>query len=277
MKNFFIIGIFIIVSQITKSQNISNIQYQRDGNKILITYSITDAKFYQAFNIDLYISFDNGENFIGPLKEVEGDVGEKVSAGKNKKIYWDVFRELDKLKGEIIFDIRAKVIKNIDRKYFVIYQGNNITPFGLKVGHVGLWGWYASVFTNTNFNIYDYESNNGVIQNYPVDQYYMVTNEKKYSRYSIVAGFNYQFLKNLYVNVGAGYGHKELLNQIDEYSYNNDTYLANSYMKVNSESYSGLEIEAGLMYKYKNFVFSTGVNLLNAKRLDWNAGIGYCF
>lgn len=277
LKKIFFLVIFIFVSHISKSQTIENIQHKRDANKILITYSITQAKFYQSFNIEVYISFDEGENFVGPLKAIDGDVGENISAGKNKRIYWDVFREFDQLKGEIIFDIRAKVVKNIDKKYFIVYQANNITPFGLKIGHVGLFGWYVSAFANTNMYIYDYEYDNDIVQEYPVDQYYEITDEKKYARYSIVAGVNYQIFKNLYFDIGLGYGYKELILQIDEYAYNNNEYLQQSYIKNVSESYGGLEFESGLMYKWNNFVFSGGINTLNFKRLDWNIGIGYCF
>lgn len=277
MKKNIILGLFLLIIQVAQSQDIKDINHQREGNKMLITYSISKAKFYQLFDIDVYVSLDNGQNFIGPLKEVEGDVGARISSGKNKQIYWDVFRELDQLKGEIIFDIRAKVIKDIDYKYFIVYQGNNISPYGLKFGHIGLIGWYVSVLTNTNFNMYEYEMDNDVVQDYPADQYYVLSDKKIYSRYSIVLGANYQFLKNLYVSAGVGYGHKELLYEFNEYSYSNDALLGNSYLINNSESYSGLEVEAGLMYKWNNFIFSGGGNILNFRRLDWNVGIGYCF
>ncbi|MBU8892507.1 MAG: hypothetical protein KOO66_06990 [Bacteroidales bacterium] len=276
-KYIFFLGIFILLFQSSFSQTIENIRYQREENKMKISYSIKDAKFYQIFNISIYVSMDNGENFIGPLSFVSGDVGENITAGKNKSIYWDVFKELDVLKGEVIFDIRAKVKKDIAKKYFVIYQGNNITPYGLKVGHVSIVGWYVSAFANTNFNLYDYEFEKNMIKEYPVDQYYIVTDDKKYSRYSITVGMNYQFLKNLYLNLGAGYGYKELNQIINEYLYDNNTYLKQSYAKNVSESYSGLELELGIMYSWRYIVLSGGVNSLNFKRLDWNIGVGYCF
>lgn len=181
------------------------------------------------------------------------------------------------LKGEIIFDIRAKVKKQIDEKYYVLYQGNNITPIGLKVGHLGLFGWYFSAFTNNNFNLNDYELKNELIQDYPANQYYIFKDEKKYLRYSVVAGINYQFLRNLYINFGIGYGHKELIKSIDEFSYNNDTFIQENYVKIMPDSYSGLEFETGLMCRWNNIIISGGLNSLNFRRLDWNFGVGYCF
>ncbi len=277
LRKVVFLGVVMLLVQNIKSQTIKDINHQREGNKILIYYSITDAKFYHLFDIELYISVDSGENFVGPLTAVEGDVGEGITAGKNKSIYWDVFKEFDQLKGNLVFDIRAQIRKNIDSKYFVLYQANHITPYGLKFGHIGLLGWYVSAFANTNFNMYDYEIDDGLVDDYPSDQYYEIKTDKKYLRYSLVIGVNYQFLKNIYLNLGVGYGYKELNYLVKEYSYNNDSYIGESYFKDISNTYSGVEIETGLMYKLNNFIISGGVGSLNFKRLDWNMGVGYCF
>lgn len=277
IRRIILTGYFIIAAYVLFAQTIEKIDYTREGNKLLVSYNITGAKFYQSFNIELYISFNNGKDFFGPLKAVEGDVGELVSAGKNKKIYWDVFREFSELKGEITFDIRAKVVKNIDKKFYVAYQGNNITPFGLKVGQLGLLGWYVSAFANTNVNKFDYEYVNEVVVDFPVTNYYEITDQKKYGRYSIVAGLNYQFSKHTYFNFGLGYGYKETIWTMDTYAYENNQYLEKSYVKNMSDSYGGLEMETGLMYNFNKFIIIGGINILNFNRLDWNIGVGYCF
>lgn len=277
MKKFILIGFFILLFQFGFSQKIDDVSYIRDGNQIRISYSIKDAKYYQKFFVSIYLSVDKGQNFVGPLSFVSGDVGENIYTGKNKVVYWDVFKEFDGLKGDIVFDIRAKVSETIEDKYFVLYQANNITPYGLKIGNIDLFGWYVSFFTNTNYNLYNYELKNDFIQDFPIDKYYVVTGDIKYHRYSVVAGMNYMLFRNTYFNFGLGYGYKEQIGQLKEYSYSEGIYLATSYFKNTSESYSGLELETGLMYKWNNILFSGGINTLRFKRIDWNLGVGYCF
>lgn len=277
LKRILFLGVTLLFVQIGRSQTINYNEHHREGNKIVISYSIENAKFYHVFDIEVYVSVNGGGEFVGPLVAVEGDVGEDISSGKKKKIYWDVFKEFDQLKGELVIDIRAKVKKKIDKKYFIAYQGNHITPYGIKFGHIGLFGWYVSALANTNFNSYTYEIDNGLVNDYPIDQYYELSSEKKYFRYSFVVGLNYQFLKNTYLNIGAGYGYKEQSYLVNEYSYNNDNYLGESYFKDISNSYSGVEIEIGAMYKLNNFILTGGLSSLSFKRLDWNIGVGYCF
>lgn len=277
LKRILLLTAILFACQSVKSQSIKYKEHHREGNKIVISYSIDEARFYHVFDVEVYISVNGGEEFVGPLLSVEGDVGEGISSGKSKTIYWDVFKEFDQLEGDLVIDIRAKVRKNIVKKYFLVYQGNHITPYGLKIGHIGLFGWYVSAFTNTNFNIYDYEMKNGLVSNYPIDQYYEIQDDKKILRYSVIVGANYQIFKNVYLNAGLGYGYKEQMYLAKEYSYVDDGFIKDAYLKEATSTYSGLEIETGIMYRYNNFLIYAGCNSLNFKRLDWSVGLGYCF
>ena len=62
--------------------------------KLVIPYSIQeDSKIKYEYDIKLFYSQDAGKSYVGPLKFIEGHVGNEVLAGPDKIIVWDYMRE----------------------------------------------------------------------------------------------------------------------------------------------------------------------------------------
>lgn len=118
LRNYYIFCITIlftitIISGLSNrafAQKIQNVRAEQQGKKINIYYNITEAKTQQTFDVKVYCSKDGGSTWGNPLYYVTGDVGKGVSGGYNKKIVWDVLKEVERLRGDDIkFQVRAKI------------------------------------------------------------------------------------------------------------------------------------------------------------------------
>lgn len=156
IKNLLLALTIIFFTNILCSQQVTNVNSQLTGNIIKVDYTLIGAKFNQKFNVNLYVSLDGGKTFQGPMKTVSGNVGENIKAGKHK-IFWDPYKDVNSLEGDIFFDVRAEIInQKIEKHFFVHYSGNYslrnsayTAPLGLSIGQIGKVGWYASVRLNT--------------------------------------------------------------------------------------------------------------------------------
>jgi len=88
-------------------QEVTNVQAQQQGNKIIITYDLLHAPGGASFTVEAYLSSEYEQQGLR-LNSVSGDVGPGVEAGEQKVIVWDVLRDVDQLEGEhISFVVRA--------------------------------------------------------------------------------------------------------------------------------------------------------------------------
>ena len=146
------------------------------------------------------------------------------------------------------------------------YSNSPQTSFGLTIGQVKQFGWYANVMTNFNFtqtnmtcDAYGIEG-----ENEPVG--YSFT-EKTTSRWSVTAGGLYKLRCPLYLYAGIGYGKRALLWKTDE----------NQWIIVSHDTSNGFTYEAGIMTHIKGFSISAGATAINDEYLEFKIGIGYCF
>lgn len=273
---FFYFFWFLSVS----SQTISNIRTVQSGNNIIIYYSLSGVKFNQVLNVSVYLSKDGGRTFQGPLSAVNGDVGKNITPG-NKKITWDVFRDVTDLEGDIVFDVRAEIIEEeIKRSWFVSYSGNLIAPAGLSFGQVGETSWYISAKFSPSVRtktIYDYDNENEKVIDYEGEGYYTFDDKEIVSFYLLSAGLIFQAGRNFFIYTGAGYGSKALIWHINEYTYPDDQPAGDSYVKNTGYSYSGFEAEAGMILRFGKVLVSCGATNLNFTRTDFAFGLGYSF
>src|SRR5579872_47583 len=101
---------------------------EQSGRNIIVHYNLDDgANSSRQFLVQLYSSQDN---FTTPLTRVSGDFGSEVSAGIDKKIVWDVTKELGSFRGDIALELRGRVyvpfvkIKDIDEDQ-IFKRGKN--------------------------------------------------------------------------------------------------------------------------------------------------------
>ncbi len=255
------------------AQNVKNVTSSVKDGKVYVQYAF-DAKFYHEINVSLYMSRDNGQTYVGPLKEVTGDIG-KVNKEGLKTIVWDPMKEMPFVSETLIFDVRAETIRNKPKQsFFLMYVGNSTTYLGIRAGMLGRVGFYAEIRGNLmalNTGKYSYKDS---IVNYDQPGYYSFTGSNGYAAFSALAGVNLQPANNLFLYLGIGYGKEDYLMKIDEFSYEGDINTGSSYVKYEQYSNSGVEIDLGVMYRIKMLMLSGGATMINFNTFGWTAGIG---
>lgn len=261
------------------SQNIRNISWESDLNRIVINYDITSFIKGNTFNIQIFCSTDGGQTYSIPLRTATGDIGTDIPQKRGNTVLWDVYRDVGGLAGMVSFKVVAE--RNpIERDYYISYNGSLDAPFGIKVGMIGGISPYLGIRANQNYNdshkyIYD---NTSLIKDYPYESiYFIYGDEVLMPRYSVTAGINAHVMRNAYFYLGGGYGVSKLLWEVNEYNYNDDS-LYEINWAVNEEwSEKGLELEGGLIIPIRNLLLNAGVTTINLKRPTATFGIGYRF
>ncbi|MCQ2319694.1 MAG: hypothetical protein MJZ90_12380, partial [Bacteroidales bacterium] len=170
------------------------------------------------------------------------------------------------------FGVKAETPSNRepDGVNFLLLNGAFSTApqmsFGLTIGQVKQWGWYASVMTNFNFSKADLTCDeNGLIEGEDAPLTYSFK-EKVTSRWSVTAGGLCKLGCPLYLYAGVGYGKRTLLWKMD------DDRLA----EPSGSAYKGVSLDAGLMAHIKGFSFSAGVTTIGTDYMEIKVGIGFC-
>ena len=104
-----IIGCFASLIALPTSGQEMNIDYiEFSGRNVVVHYNLDDgANSSRQFLVQLYSSQDN---YSTPLTRITGDFGTEVSAGFDKKIVWDITKELGPTyKGDIALELRGRV------------------------------------------------------------------------------------------------------------------------------------------------------------------------
>ena len=106
MKKLLALG-FLCFPLLALSQKLENLKAVAQGDKIIVTYDISQSNAGDKFDIALYASHNN---FSSPLQRVNGDVGRGQTPGKDKRIEVDAKNEIANYKGELSFEVRAEVV-----------------------------------------------------------------------------------------------------------------------------------------------------------------------
>jgi hypothetical protein len=260
------------------SQNITSIRPRLAGDKIVVGYNITGAKFYQEFTVSLYVSRDNGQNWQGPLQEVTGDVGAGIKGGQHT-VTWEVMKEMPFTNEEFIFDVRAETIeKELKKKFFVQYAGNLTTPFGIRAGLLGKTGFYIEGRMSPGFTSESsYAYTGDYIDDFNQPGYYEFSGNTQYAAVSALAGVTFQLGWNTFLYAGAGYGTQKYLAEVNEYSYEDDALTGTNWAESTTASHSGVEVGAGFIQKLGPVIISAGATALNFEVFNFTAGVGVAF
>ncbi len=108
--SFFFVLLFTILyvmPDVVHAQEIKNVRFYQDSNKIIITYDLISKDIRGLFDVTAYYTIDNGKTFI-PLRSTTGDIGKDIKKGENKKIIWNVLDDIDGIISEIQFKIVAE-------------------------------------------------------------------------------------------------------------------------------------------------------------------------
>jgi hypothetical protein len=275
-KILIIAVLFMFYSCFLKAQQIQEVRSEVNDEKIIVHYVIRGGSLINYFSISLYVSTDGGKTFTGPLREVKGDVGEGIHRGV-KTIVWDALKEMPFIEDTVTFQVRA-LKQPVKKKVFVSWEGNTITWLGLRAGMLGKIGFYAEFRGNPDaFKKSSFTCSDGILTDYNVPGYYSYTGKNGYSAVSILGGINWQVVPDLFIYGGVGYGKENYLVQVDQFTYGNSSSFGQAYAKYTGYCASGLEVDAGLMYRVKWFLVTAGATTLNFGLFNWTAGIGVTF
>ncbi len=278
-KRIFTVLVFTLCGYFAFSQSVTNIKaWVTSDNKIAVEYHITGAKFYQNFNVSLFVSLDDGATWQGPLTEVAGDIGKNIEKGKHV-IYWDFLNEIPIVNENVIFDVRAEIIESKVRKsFFIAYSGNDVTPFGVRIGLLGKTGFYLEArMSPIAFDKANYTFEDGNLADYDQVGYYEFTKANGWAALSVLAGATFQIGKDAFLYTGAGYAFEKYLYTIDEYTYNPPEKIGEAFVEDKGYSITGVEIDAGLMLRFGKFLITGGGYAINFESFGWTAGVGVSF
>jgi len=279
MRRFFLTVVLMTVTALvntTVSQEVKNVASAVKDGKVEVSYQVS-GRFYQAFTISLFVSRDGGSTFTGPLTEVTGDVGPGIRRG-NHSITWDVMKEMPMVEETLVFDVRAEVTADKPRSaFFIQYVANPTTYIGLRAGTLRIAGFYIEARANMNaLNNAAYTYKDGLV-NYDKPGYFVFNENNGYAAYSVLAGITWQPARNFYLYLGAGYGKEDYLLGMDTYDYDGDVKTGTAYAKYDGYSTTGVEVDLGLMLRFKWFLISAGGTALNFKSFNFTAGVGVVF
>lgn len=117
MKHIAIGLIMLLAAITTMAQNVSNVQFERKGKELVITYDL-DAKS----DVRVSLSIDSGATYSGYIEGLSGDVGAGVKPGTGKRILAYDLPQLrfvpEEMNDQIVFRVE------VDDGTFTVTVGN---------------------------------------------------------------------------------------------------------------------------------------------------------
>ena len=285
-----LILIFALYSQEVHSQNVKIIKVEKRDKTFKVKYRLLGTH-KQSFTVRLKYKTDS----TAELRPVTGDLDGEIK-GLKKGVHtlsWTVDdASTDALEGLLIFGIEADTdTDEIRKSWFGMAQFSLDSPSGLELtsdtpigmglmlGRLGGIDFYVSYKRGAEWEKVDDDlvfTDNSWQPPFSPPRYYRFNQERKIRRLSYTAGLTGQVGANSFIFVGAGYGEKDYLAGIDTFSFDNDQLLTSEFVKLDDAefSFTGVQAEAGFIFRYDHFIASIGVSSLNLKYNNWSFGIG---
>ncbi len=298
MKKIFLLIIYLttLSSLSLFSQEITDLYwiYEKNRSQIRISFNVYKVEEYKVCEITPYFKVD-GRSIKMNSNFLYGDT-QTINTEGRKTIYWDIFEQLcfndfidfGKKNYEVILNARFYK-KPIPKQLYASYNISGSSYYGLTIGYISRWGFYARAKSNGIYKSSNLIFENDYVTNYPGTGYYIIDDKVQRSRFAITAGVNHRIMKNLYVGFGAGYGFRNLLWHYNDYEYEHNNITGNAFVLDKSKSADGVELEFELGYIIKDFLFvNLGVNFItgidihkktftNSYFIEPNLSIGYIF
>ncbi len=126
--------------QVVFNQEVTNVNFQQEADNLIITYDLIADK---PTDIRVYATSNSKGDFGFSLRNVRGDVGNRILPGKNKEVIInDLSRIEDYDSGQVIIKVEPVVIK---RKHAIALSPKlPATPIGFRYAYLGRFGGYVS-------------------------------------------------------------------------------------------------------------------------------------
>ena len=253
--------------------NVGAVDVERDGQTLVVFYSVRFGTKIRWCDIALYQSIDGGKTFtnISSSDYLSGDIG-RIYEGGDKKIYYNISNNKEQLADkQLVFKVEV-LKKHVNERKYMILGSASVYPvlsYGAMVATVNKVGFYVKARINMkDFNSYSQGYIDGTVGD---QREIMVTTGKEFKeRFMITGGLMCKVNKHIYPYLGAGNGFK---NTFWEYY----SYEGNRWAHIGELSYSGLTLDAGCIFKFGTFVISTAVCNTAFKYTEGEIGIGFSF
>jgi hypothetical protein len=175
----------------------------------------------------------------------------------------------------LIFDVRADIDeKKRQRAIMLSYVGNTTTPLGGRIGQLGKVSWYLEGRASTLVNqatMYSYSRN--TLEGYGQENTEAEpTDEDGWKAFSAIIGTTIQTDCNFFIYIGMGYSSEKYIKKFDETE--SGQLVGTVWAIDDSETMQGLEMDGGLIFRYKKLIISGGLTILNLERYNWSMGLG---
>lgn len=260
-------------------QQVKKVDFVFRNNRIEVGYRLKGLGWnYRAWP-ELYYSTDGGKSFQGPLKKISGDSGFQNFGGR-KKLIWDVFSEVEKLEGNLIFEVREKIERKPEKaENFLVYRVAETTAWGVMYARVKRWGGYADFRTNGHFSwTSDYTCDrSGQTEQASDEVYYRMGKRERLARWGMTAGIAGRIGYPFYWYAGLGYGKRQVVWEAGVYAYKDDRRTGSWWLENRDDSCSGLEWQVGAGGRYRRFLLVVGLIGLRGDLQEMTGGIGVFF
>ena len=249
--------------------NIGAVNVSRDGQTLIIGYTVRLGENVRWCRVGLYQSTDGGQTFsnISSAKHLSGDIG-RLYEGGIKEIKYNISEVKEQLADkELVYKVEV-VSKDVIKREYILAGVASVYPnlsYGIMIGTVKKTGFYLKARTNFKFVSSSYNCNgNGVLES---GGKIWSNGIEERSRFVMTGGMLFHLNNRLYPYLGAGYGSKQLyLQDIQE-----------KWANVTDLSYKGVSLEAGLLFKFNKMVVSTSVCNTAFKYTEGEIGFGFIF
>lgn len=144
-RRYFLLTFLAIICSHSFSQGIliTKPELRADGEVIIISYDIISRLNNDIFYIWVEITRTDGR-VIHPTR-LTGDIGEKIKAGQNKEIRWDISNDTISLNEEISVEVKGeKYVKSFTRAG-VLARSLVLPGWGHTVAKPGKPWWIAGI------------------------------------------------------------------------------------------------------------------------------------
>lgn len=203
------------------------------------------------------ITIAEGEtlNLKETLASANGQNQNVANAGNNVKVMEPKAKEV-KPKTEMV----SKPKSSNDKYSFVtLNAAYSIAPqlsYGISFGSAGKTGWFVSAMSNFDFTGFD-------VVDKPFDEV-AITGNSKTTRLSAIAGFMMRLGEPVYLKLGAGYGMRIRAAET----------IFGEYVEYPANTYKGLDLSAGLMFRVGGMAISLDAVTTNFKMMEVKVGVG---
>jgi formylglycine-generating enzyme required for sulfatase activity len=123
MRHFDITFFMALTINASHSQTLTAVKVTQEGQHLRICYTLQTST---PATIELWVSENGGSTWQGPIRHVEGDVGEGISSG-NRCALWRVLEERESLVGSNLrFKVTAKSMQKWEPE-MVFVEGGTFT------------------------------------------------------------------------------------------------------------------------------------------------------